>query len=180
LEFLIDKIDFKEIEINLPYSQPLKLHSRYTRDQILVAFKMNTFERTSSNRIGVGVAENKDLNTEILFIDLIKSEEDFSPTTMYNDYAVSDILFHWQSQNSARPDIGKGLSYIKHLENDKTILLFVREKANDEFGNTMGYVFIGEGKLKDYYGSKPISINWELSEPMPHYLYNNSAKLAVG
>jgi hypothetical protein len=99
---------------------------------------------------------------------------------MYNDYAVSDILFHWQSQNSARPDTGKGLSYIKHLENDKTILLFVREKANDEFGNTIGYVFIGEGKLKDYYGSKPMSINWELNEPMPHYLYNNSAKLAVG
>jgi len=178
LEFLIDKIDFKEIEINLPYSQPLKLHSRYTRDQILVAFGLSNFLKKSSNR--EGVAENKELNTEILFIDLIKSEEDFSPTTMYNDYAISDILFHWQSQNSARPDIGKGLSYIKHLENNKTILLFVREKANDEFGNTMGYVFIGEGKLKDYYGSKPISINWELSEPMPHYLYNNSAKLAVG
>jgi len=180
LEILLDKVDFKEIDIELPYKQPLKLHARYTRDQILVAFRMNSFEKASSNRIGVGVAENKELNSELLFIDLIKSEEDFSPTTMYNDYAVSDLLFHWQSQNSARPDIGKGLSYINQKTTGKIVLLFIREKANDEFGNTMGYVFIGEGNYKDSYGSKPMSINWELNEPMPLYLRKESAKLSVG
>ena len=178
LEILVDKIDFKEIDIMLPYSQPLKLHARYTRDQILAAFKLSTFERKSPSR--EGVAENQDLNTELLFINLIKSEEKFSPTTMYDDYAVNELLFHWQSQNSARPDSGKGLSYIKHQEKNKIILLFVREKAEDENKNTMGYVFIGEGKFRDYYGSKPMSINWELNEPMPHYLYKASAKLSVG
>lgn len=180
LEILISKIDFKELDIKLPYNQPLKLHARYTRDQILVAFKMSTFDKRSSNAIGVGVAENKEINTEVLFIDLIKSEENFSPTTMYDDYAINEILFHWQSQNASRPDIGKGLSYIQHKENNKKILLFVREKSNDEFGNTMGYVFIGEGNLQDYYGSKPMSINWELNEPMPHYLWKESAKMAIG
>jgi hypothetical protein len=59
LEILLDKIDYLEYDISLPYSQPLKLHSRYTRDQILVAFKMSTFDKISSNKIGVGVAENK-------------------------------------------------------------------------------------------------------------------------
>jgi hypothetical protein len=29
LEILIDKIDFKEIEIKLPYQQPLKVHALY-------------------------------------------------------------------------------------------------------------------------------------------------------
>jgi superfamily II DNA or RNA helicase len=178
LEIIIDNIDFKELDIKLPYSQPLKLHARYTRDQILAAFKLSSFERKSPSR--EGVAENQQLNTELLFINLIKSEEKFSPTTMYDDYAVNELLFHWQSQNSARPDTGKGLSYIQHIENNKIILLFIREKANDENGNTMGYVFIGEGKLKDYYGSKPISINWELKEPMPHYLWKDSAKLSLG
>lgn len=180
LELLIDKINFKEIDIELPYNQPLKIHARYTRDQILVAFRMNTFERVSSNKIGVGVAENKELNTELLFINLIKSEEDFSPTTMYNDYAINETLFHWQSQNSARPDIGKGLSYITHQENNKRILLFVREKNKDEYGNSMGYVFVGEGQLKDHYGAKPMSIKWELNEPLPHYLWKDAAKLRVG
>jgi superfamily II DNA or RNA helicase len=178
LEVLIENIDFKEIPIKLPYEQPLKLHSRYTRDQILAAFQFSSFSKKSSNR--EGTAENKDLNTEILFINLIKSEENFSPTTMYDDYAVNELLFHWQTQNSARPDKGKGLSYIKHKENEKRILLFVREKAKNEFGNSLGYVFIGEGNLEDYKGSKPMSINWKLEEAMPHYLWKDAAKLSVG
>lgn len=178
LEILTDQIAFQEIDIQLHFNQPLKLHSRYTRDQILAAFRFSSFDKKSSNR--EGVAENKDLNTELLFIDLVKSEEDFSPTTMYNDYAINDTLFHWQSQNQTRPDRGKGVTYIKHQELDKTILLFIRERAKDEFGNTMGYVFVGKGHIEDYYGSKPMNIQWELEEPMPNYLWKESAKLAIG
>lgn len=178
LEFLIDRIDFNEFEIKLPYTQPLKLHARYTRDQILSAFQLSTFEKKSSNR--EGVAENKELSTEVLFIDLIKTEEDFSPSTMYNDFAINEYLFHWQSQNSTRGDYGKGLTYISHRELGKIILLFIREKAKDEFGNTMGYVFIGEGNYKEHYGSKPMSTTWELKEPMPNYLWKQSAKMNIG
>lgn len=177
LEILIDRIDFKEIDIVLPYNQPLKLHARYTRDQILSAFRLSTFDRKSPSR--EGVAENVDLNTELLFINLIKSKENFSPTTMYDDYAISETLFHWQSQNSSRPEIGKGLSYVKHQENDKKILLFVREQAKDEKGNTMGYVFIGEGNFKENEGSKPMNIKWELNEPIPNYLWKESAKMSI-
>jgi len=180
LEILINKIDFLEREISLPYSQPLKVHSRYTRDQILVAFKMSTFEKVSSNRIGVGVAENKDLNTEIFFIDLIKSEKDFSPTTLYQDYALNETLFHWQSQNASFPEKGKGLSYINHQNLDKKILLFVRERNEDEFKNTMSYVFLGDANFTEYYGSKPMSITWKLAEPMPPYLWKDTAKMAIG
>jgi len=180
LDILIDRIDFIEKDIELPYLQPLKIHSRYTRDQILVAFRMSTFEKVSSNKIGVGVAENKNLNTELLFIDLIKSEKDFSPTTLYQDYAISDTLFHWQSQNATRPDRGKGLSYINHEKSGKTILLFVRERNENEYKNTMSYVFIGDANYIEHYGSKPMSISWELSEPLPPYLWKESAKMAVG
>ena len=180
LEILIDKISFKEIDIKLSYDQPLKLHARYTRDQILVAFKMSTFEKRSSNAIGVGVAENKKLNTELLFIDLIKSEEDYSPTTLYNDYAISETLFHWQSQNQTRDDSGKGLTYINHQKLGKRILLFIREKSTNEFKNTNGYVFVGEGNFQEYEGSKPMSIKWELNEPLPNYLWKESAKMSIG
>ncbi|UOK41493.1 MULTISPECIES: DUF3427 domain-containing protein [Flavobacterium] len=178
LELLIDKVDFKEVDIQLPYNQPLKLHARYTRDQILAAFRLSTFEKKSSSR--EGNAENINLNTEILFINLIKSEENFSPTTMYDDYAISETLFHWQSHNAYRPDKGKGLSYINHVVDNKKILLFVREKANDENGNTLGYVFIGEGIFKETEGSKPMNVKWELKEPLPNYLWKDSAKMAIG
>ena len=178
LEILIDRIDFLELEIDFPYPQPLKVHSRYTREQILAAFGVSTFVKKSSNR--EGNAENKALNTEILFIDLIKSEKDFSPSTLYEDYAISDTLFHWQTHNAARPDLGRGLSYIKHIELGKRILLFVRERNTDEYGNTMGYVFIGDGRITEYSGSKPMNIKWQLEEPMPPYLWKDSAKMAVG
>ena len=178
LEIIIDKIDFIEKDIVLPYIQPLKVHGRYTRDQIFAAFGENTFQTKSSNREGIVSPEGK--NTELLLVTLVKSEENYSPATMYNDYAISDTLFHWQSQNATKPSSGRGLSYINHQENERLILLFIREKNSDEFGNTMGYVFLGISTYKEHYGEKPMSISWELNEAIPPYLWKNSAKMAVG
>ncbi|WP_206365143.1 DUF3427 domain-containing protein [Sphingobacterium corticibacterium] len=61
-----------------------------TREQILVAMRLSTLGKKSSNR--EGLALNKELNTEALFINLKKSEEDFSPTTLYDDYAINELL----------------------------------------------------------------------------------------
>ena len=178
MEVLISQISYKEINDLKTKEHPLKIHSRYTRDQILAAMGFSTFTQKSSNR--EGVAFNKTQNTELLFINLLKSEENFSPSTMYNDYAINEKLFHWQSQNSAGPNTKKGLSYINHKITNKRILLFVREKAKDEHGNTMGYVFLGDADIKDYYGTKPMNIKWKLEEPLPHYLWTEAAKLRVG
>ena len=71
---------------------PLKIHSRYNRDEILVALRIHQFDKKSSNREGVAV--NKQLNTEALFVTLKKSDKDYSPTTLYDDYAISEDLFH--------------------------------------------------------------------------------------
>ncbi|GGC42934.1 type III restriction-modification system restriction subunit Res [Parapedobacter defluvii] len=179
LRYRLDGLDFREMDITtLGYEQPLKLHARYTRDQILAAFGLSTVDKKSTNR--EGVAENKGLNTELLFIDLQKSEEDYSPTTLYDDYAINDVLFHWQSQNRTRADSDKGLSYINQEKLNKNILLFVRETKRDEWGNTLGYVFLGDARFVKYEGEKPMSITWELREPIPSYLWNASAKMAVG
>lgn len=178
LELLVDRIDFLEREINLPYSQPLKVHARYTRDQILSAFGFSTFEKKS--RIREGIAYSKKHNTELLFITLNKSEKNFSPTTLYDDFAISENVFHWQTQNAVSPDSDKGSSYINHIKQKKRILLFVREKNEDQFGNKISFVFLGEGNIQEYYGSKPMSIKWQLKEPMPPYLWKDSAKMAVG
>lgn len=178
LELKLNNISFKELSMDLPYAMPLKVHARYNREQILAAFGLSTYAKQSSNR--EGVADNKALKTEVMFVDLVKSEEDFSPTTMYDDYAISETLFHWQSQNQTRDDRGKGLSYIHHQKQGKRMMLFVREKAKDEFGNTMGYVFIGEVDYVSHTGSKPMSITWSLRTPMPNYLWGEAAKLLVG
>jgi superfamily II DNA or RNA helicase/HKD family nuclease len=168
LEYLIDQVDFIEIDPSLKFNQPLKLHGRYTRDQILAAFGLHKLAKAYPS-YGVGVVENKDLNIELLFIDLEKSEEDYSPTTRYNDYIIDKHNIHWQTQNATRIDSGKGLTYLQHKERGKTILLFIREMRKNEHGNTIGYVFIGPADFQKSEGSKPVNIQWRVSEPIPPY-----------
>lgn len=178
VNYLISKVDFIEKVIDLDFPMPLKVHSRYNRSEILVATGLHQFDKASSNR--EGVAANKALNMESLFVTLKKSEKEYSPSTLYDDYAINESLFHWQSQNATTPESAKGLSYINHNKQDKKILLFVREQNDDEFGFTMPYVFLGEANYIKSTGSKPMNIEWRLHEPMPAYIWKESGKLAVG
>ncbi|TVQ64600.1 MAG: DUF3427 domain-containing protein [Balneolaceae bacterium] len=178
VRYRMDQIHVIERPIEFEQPFPLQVHGRYNRDQILVAMRLHRWERKSSNR--EGVANNEEMNAEALFVTLNKSEADYSSTTMYEDYAVNETTFHWQSQNSAVPERGKGLSYIEHRESGKRILMFVREHNRDQYGNTMAYVFLGECEYRIHTGSRPMNIRWELKDAMPNHLLNESRKLAVG
>lgn len=177
-EKILYSLDLEESPMDIGFRSALNVHARYSRDEILAAFGENRFDKKSSSR--EGVVEIKSLNCELLFVTLQKTEKKFSPTTLYHDYAINEILFHWQSQNAARPDKGKGLSYVKHEEIGKRIILFVREQSADEFGRAMGFINLGPVKLDSHSGSQPMNITWRLEEPIPPYLWNSAAKLAVG
>jgi superfamily II DNA or RNA helicase len=178
LDVRINLCECIEKDAKLGFQFPLQLHGRFTRSQILVALQLSTEKNKSSNREGVAV--NESLNTEALFVTLDKSEGDYSPTTMYEDYAITDRIFHWQSQNSTKPNSPKGISYINHSKEGKTILLFVREKNEDENKLRMGYLFLGQIKYMSHEGSQPMSIKWLLEESIPPGILNESRKLAVG
>jgi superfamily II DNA or RNA helicase len=183
ISILIERLDVSEFDMPLVCNDkvdtsPLNMHVRYPKEHILVAFGDSTFIKKSSSR--EGVLNIADANTELLFVTLNKCEKQFSATTMYHDYAVSPTLFHWQTQNSTRPDSGRGMAYIKQKERNKTFLLFVREQAKDENGRTMGFVNFGPVDFVKYEGSQPMNITWKLKHPMPAYLWHETAKLAVG
>ncbi|MBB6481867.1 DUF3427 domain-containing protein [Spirochaeta isovalerica] len=178
LLLILGDLETSEMPMKLGAEIALQIHGRYSRDQILAAFGEHSFEKRSSSREGVILIEN--LNIELLFVTLNKLEKHYSPTTLYNDYAINEYLFHWQSQNSARPDKGKGLSYINHEDTGKKILLFVREQNKDEYGRTISYVNLGEVYFRSTYGQQPMNITWELQEPLPPYLWDEAAKLSVG
>jgi len=181
---LVDVLDWKLTKtkheqpamLELP-QVPLRLHARYSREQILVGFGAMTFEYQPPSREGVFVIQDQYI--ELLFVTLDKNEKQFSPTTMYHDYAINEQLFHWQSQNSARPDRGKGKDYIRHRAINKRLFLFVREQAKDEYGRTMGFVNYGEVDYVSHTGSQPMSITWKLRTPMPNFMWQDAAKLAV-
>lgn len=178
LELVLDSLDVAEMPMNIDPLSALSLHARYSRDQILAVFGKNSFEKKSKSR--EGVVEIKSLNLELLFVTLQKTEKKFSPTTLYHDYAISEYLFHWQSQNTASPDKGKGRSYIEHMQRGKRIILLVRERNEDEYGRTMGFVNLGPVSIAAHNGSKPMNITWRLEVPLPSFLWNDAAKLAVG
>ncbi|MDT3295066.1 DUF3427 domain-containing protein [Shewanella sp. SP2S2-6] len=178
LAILINRIHHQEMDLELAQPSALKVHSRYTREQILAAMGASTFEAKSPSREGV-LAINEQ-NLECLFVTLNKSEKQFSPTTMYHDYAISEHLFHWQSQNSARPELGRGLSYIEQQKLGETVLLFVREQSKDENGRTMGFVNFGKVHYVSHNGSQPMNVTWRLEQPIPDVMWHDAAKLAVG
>lgn len=131
-----------------------------------------------SHKAGVFVV--KDRNIELLFVTLNKNPKVFSPNTMYHDYAINEWRFHWQSQNSARPERGRGLEYIQHQAIGKRLFLFVREQSDDEYGRTMGFVNFGELDYISHTGSQPMNIIWQLRHAMPDFMWHDTAKLAVG
>ncbi len=177
IQILISKINYVEGDLDLTYSCPIKVHSRYTREQILSAFGQNTLEKKSSSR--EGVLNIKDKNTELLFVTLEKTEDKYSPTTMYDDYAISEKLFHWQSQNATKPESSKGESYINQQKLDKHIILFVREANLDKNKNLMTYICLGKVFYKEHYGSQPMSITWKLEDEIPPFLWSSIAKMAA-
>lgn len=151
--------------------------ARYAREQILVGFGVSTFEKQANSR--EGVFSIREQNIELLFVTLNKNEKQFSPTTMYHDYAINEQLFHWQSQNSARPDYGRGLDYVTHKAKGKRLFLFVREQAKDEFGKTIGFVNFGEVDYVSHIGRQPMNITWQLRNTMPTFMWKQAAKLAM-
>ena len=64
---------------------------------------------------------------DIFFITLNKSDKDFSPSTLYEDYAINEKLFHWQTQSKTSAESATGKRYINHLKTGNKIALFVRE-----------------------------------------------------
>jgi hypothetical protein len=174
----INQIEAIEKDIHLGFKSTLKLHGRFTRNQILVGLKAHKLNRKKPSR--EGVLNLTDIKTEALFVTLDKTEGRFSPTTMYHDYFVNSEIFHWQSQNSTTPESSKGQSYINQQQIKKSILLFIREKNTDEDGITMGFVFCGYLNYVSHQGSRPMNIIWRLKDTPPALLLNEGKKLAVG
>ena len=101
-----------------------------------------------------------DRKIDAFFITLQKTEEADSPTTMYEDYAISDELFHWQSQSTTSADSPTGQRYIRHRKHGYTPLLFVRERKLLPGGLASPYAFLGPAHYVSHEGSRPLSIVW--------------------
>lgn len=160
-------------------SVPLLVHCRYSLAEIMAAFGVVS---TDGGRLLIpqtGVYSVRREAADLLFVTLQKSEKQYSPSTMYEDYAVSPTEFHWQSQNHVTPDSKAGARHVRHRELGVVPLLFVRETKKDDRGETAAYVFLGPVDHVSHRGERPMSIVWRFSTAMPADLFRD-VKLAAG
>lgn len=163
----------REAELAPDLTGPLSPHAHYTRDEALVGLGHWTMDNRPDFR--EGTLHLKDKKLDAFFVTLHKTEEHYSPTTMYDDYAISDRLFHWQSQSTTSAESPTGQRYIQHRAHGYTPLLFVRERRTLPSGLTAPYAFLGPADYVSHEGSRPISITWRLRTPMPAHLLRETA-----
>jgi len=155
---------------------PLSVHARHTVRDILTAFGIlkvggSTYEQK-------GVFRDEHTNSDLFLVTLEKSARDYSPSTLYKDYAISPELFHWESQSGTAQQSPTGKRYIHHRERGGHILLFVRQRRTQE-GRTTPYTFLGPADYVSHKGDRPISFVWRLHRAMPAAMFRE-AKVASG
>lgn len=148
---------------------PLALHASYTREEILAALDWTSQGRAPST-MREGVAWCPSVNSDAFLITLKKSDTDYSPTTMYRDFALNPELFHWESQSTTSLASPTGQRYLNHRDKGSHILLFVREAKTNSLG-TSPYVFLGPADYVSHEGDRPIAITWRLRRPMPMEMF---------
>ena len=167
--YLLSNIDIKTFPIGENLPQALEQYGCYTREEIFTIFGRQTAEKRMQGSVS-GVFNIEERNTELLFVTLNKSDKDFSVSTMYDDYVVSERQFHWKSKNTDTHE-GRGKRYVEQAINKKKFLLFVRADKTDGFNNTCPFYCFG---LVDYISSrddKPMSIDWHMHHPiLPQFI----------
>jgi len=148
-------------------STPLRVHGRYTREEVLTALRFVDLAGRKPNSFREGVLWAEEVQADALFVTLKKSEADYSPTTMYQDYAISPDVFHWESQSITTVASPTGQRYLHHRERGTKVLLFCRPEKTTDFGTGAPFLFLGPAQYESHRGERPIAITWRLDTPMP-------------
>lgn len=155
---------------------PLNVHARYSREEIVAALRFGEGVKPKVTQGGVLWVEPA--QSDVFFVDLHKAERDYSPTTMYRDYAINRELFHWESQSRQAPHQATVQRYIGHREQGIAVLLFVRERKRSELG-TMPFTFLGPVDYVSHAGEYPVQFTWRLRTPMPAELFETARSVAA-
>ena len=159
--------------VNVPFPCSLELHATYGNDEIKAALGKATFE--SAGETGVGRLHFPKIKTFVSLVTFQKSEKEFSPGTMYQDYPISRDLLHWetQSQTSQASDTGQNL--IHHKERGYTMLFFARSRKKID-GVTEPFTFLGPAQLVSFESERPIQMVWRLDHPMPAEMFEDNRR----
>jgi superfamily II DNA or RNA helicase/HKD family nuclease len=160
----------------LPPEIPLTLHARYSRQEVIAALGFG--EGVEPKVTQGGILWVPQARSDVFFVDLHKAERDYSPTTLYRDYAINRELFHWESQSRQTPQQPTVQRYINHQAQGTRVLVFVRERKTFELG-TQPFTFLGPATYVEHRGERPVAFTWRLPTPMPEELFEVARSVAA-
>lgn len=156
---------------------PFQVHATYSRDEIsagLLELRQGKLLRTQG-----GVLKCPTAHADVLYVELEKDPKHYTPTTLYDDRFISPTLLQWESQSKTRADSDTGRRYRSHASQSWRILVFARQRADDERGFTSPYLFLGPARYVSHESEKPMRILWELERPAPPSFFAD-VKIAAG
>jgi superfamily II DNA or RNA helicase/HKD family nuclease len=143
----------------------LRTNAHYSREEALAALDWASLARKPSSFVA-GVVWSEALQTDAFFFTLRKNEKEYSPTTMYRDYALSQELFHWESQNATTADSPTGQRYINHAKLGSHVLLLARETRANEWSGPRPFLCLGPAQYVSHEGERPMAVTWRLRHPL--------------
>ena len=177
LPLLEDQVAHLHRPLQLLQPVPLQYHASYTREEILAAFGASSV--TAPLPLQAGVYWHEATRTHLLFVTLQKTEKDYSPTTRYLDYAISDRLFHWETQGTTSADSERCRSYVEHESRGDRVALFVRSAKRDSYNRTAPYFSVGTASYVAHQSDRPVQITWKLHRRLPGEVFA-AYRAAVG
>ncbi len=147
---------------------PLTLHGRYLGPELSAAFDLRTAAGDFRD-FYQGAATAGGGLYELLLVTLEKPAS-VKEHLRYRDFPLNERLFHWQSTASETQGSRMGRRLLNPAAAGCTLLLFVRESADDARGATMPFQYLGPVMPTAVSGERPITIEWALRFAMPQQL----------
>ncbi len=145
---------------------PLVLHARYLGVELSAAFDHRTAQGNFRDYY-TGVEPTNGGTFDLLLVTLDKAAAT-KEHLRYRDFPLNERRFHWQSKARTTRDSNQGRRHLRPAQHGVTPLLFVRERADDRPGVTMGFRYLGPVEPDGDKEERPITIEWRLQFPMPH------------
>ncbi len=146
-------------------ANPLALHARYLGVELSAAFDQRTRDGEFRD-FYTGVEPLADGRFDVLLVTLEKSSAQ-KEHLRYRDFPLSDRRFHWQSKSGTTQASKQGRRHLSPEAEGCRPLLFVRERADARPSVTMAFRYLGPVRPVRFEGERPITIEWELLDPMP-------------
>lgn len=170
---ILDLVDDRTRVLSLNDATPFEVHANYTNSDIQSL--MGSTSMTSPGQQGVGVLHFPNHRTYAMLVTFQKSENEFSPSTMYADYPISSDRIHWESQSNTSEASPTGQNLINHANRGYRILVFAREKKRqNDF--SLPFTYIGQANYVSHESERPIKMVWQLDHPMPAEMFENCRK----